>query len=98
MLLKRTKDAPSQGVFYLGEGFGSTSGKGKSKFSEPDSNGKTYFWYTLIKQGKHEGKYTLGLSVIKNSKYRNSKQDAEALDIYESGFEIHAPGPFQNSN
>lgn len=74
----------SEGIVYLGE---------EDHQREPDENGKSYTFFNLILEGEHKGKYSAGL-VASKSIHRNNVRDAEALDIYESGYEIYAPDPF----
>lgn len=86
-LFKPTVKKPSEGVFYIGEGFG--NGLGKSECRGPDQNGKLYRFHMLICEGEHKGKYT-PLGLVRLGPTDEQLRSAEQNDILRSGFQLYA--------
>jgi len=92
-LFTSSKD-DSEGVVYLGDGFGKGEGCGKSFVPDADENGKIYFRFRLITEGECRGKYEPVPSFFSTrGDYRDVTAENEMRDIINSGYEIHAPDP-----
>ncbi len=61
---------------------------------QADANGKTYSKYRLITEGVNSGKYESVPSFnTTRTGMRDTHEETERRDIFESGFEVHAPDP-----
>lgn len=62
--------------------------------TQTDANGKSYSKYRLITEGPNKGKYESVPSFhTTRTGLRDTVAEAERRDIFESGFEVHAPDP-----
>lgn len=74
--------------------FAICDGPVSSGVRHPDINGKAYSKYRLIAEGPNKGKYESVPSFFTTrSELRDTIAEAELRDIFDSGFEIHAPDP-----
>lgn len=85
-LFKRLFSSKTDGEIWIGEGFNPT-GSGGQKLKAPDSNGKQYSRFYLIKDGENQDKYAPFL-VTQRSYVRDEVMERELRDTTESGFEI----------
>lgn len=95
-IFTKKSEKTTEGIVYLGEGFGKGEDRGKSLTPDADENGKVYFRFCLIADGEHKGMYepvaTLNFFATRGQ-YMDVTAEAEMRDIIESGFEIYAPDP-----
>lgn len=87
------KNKLPEGVFYLGEGFRKGQPKrGKEFLSNPDTNGKSYFFFRLNDDERYSPMCVTGMGPTS----KRQRQE-EADDIERSGFEIYAPNPYHDN-